>query len=139
MRRIITIGLTLLVLLGLTVPASAGNPVLVYYAGPQEGGVYTALTIAPKGTFTFVSDPAQADVFVLNGTIPAGIDIASHLKAGAGLVLFLGPDIDAEDVVSLTGIPLSLTDQTEAVSLIPIKIEDPARHGDHLERLPAGA
>jgi O-antigen/teichoic acid export membrane protein len=125
MRRILTISLTLLVLLGLTIPASAGNPVLVYYAGPQEGGVYIALTIAPKGTFTFVTDPAQADVFVLNGVIPAGVDIASHLKAGAGLVFFLGPDISAEEVVSLTGIPLSLANQTEAVSLIPVKIEDP--------------
>ncbi len=41
------------------------------------------------------------------------------------MVLILGPDLSAADVETVTGIPLSLTKQSEAVSLTNIKSSDP--------------
>ena len=62
--------------------------VRVYYAGPA-GGLATALSLAKD--FQIVSDPSQADVFVLNGQIPDVALVASRVRAGAGLLL-IGPD-----------------------------------------------
>jgi hypothetical protein len=55
----------------------------VFYAG-SDGGVKTALSLAG---YTLVDDPAQAEVFVLNGQIPRGV--AEQVKGGKGLVLIL--------------------------------------------------
>ena len=73
----------------LTRPAS--NTIRIYYAGPEDNSVDTALTLAPKGTFTFVTDPSQADVFVLNGTIPNPAAIAAQVSSRCGLVLHSWP------------------------------------------------
>ena len=91
MRRFFFVLVTLVILLSFVQPVAAGSPVRVYYAGPEKNSVYTALTLATKGPFTFVTDPAQADVFVLNGVItdPAIITLQSHNNA-----------------VSLTNLPL---------------------------------
>ena len=56
---------------------AAGLPLNIYYAGP-DGGVRTALRLDKDVRFT--SDPAQADVFVLNGQIPAA-DAAAIRRA----------------------------------------------------------
>ncbi len=125
MRKIILLLFALVVLFAAVSPAAASDAVRVYYAGPQENSVYTALTLAPKGTFTLVTDPAQADVFLLNGVITDPVTVAARLKTGAGLVLILGPDLSAADVEAVTGVPLSLTEKTDAVSLTEVKIDDP--------------
>ncbi|HEX7619720.1 MAG TPA: lipopolysaccharide biosynthesis protein [Anaerolineales bacterium] len=125
MRRVLISLLTLLTMLSVVTPVSASNLIRLYYAGPQDNSVYIALTLAPQGTFSFVSDPAQADVFVLNGTIPDPSAIATRIKRGAGLVLILGPGLSAADVETVSGIPVTLSEQTNAVSLTEIKISDP--------------
>ncbi len=71
----------------------------------------TALTLAPD--FRLVSDPAQADVLVLNGAIPDPEGLAARVREGAGLVLILGPDLSARDVEALLGFPVALTAREE--------------------------
>ncbi len=124
MRRVIIVLLTLLVLFSFTKPVSAGNTIRIYYAGPQDNSVYTALTLAPQGTFAFVNNPTQADVFVLNGIIPDPAAIAAQMQRGAGLVLILGPNMSAADVETISGIPVMLAEKTDAVSLTEIKVND---------------
>jgi len=125
MRKLILPLLIFIILFTAVTPAAAVNTIRVYYAGPQDNGVYTALTLAPHGTFNFVIDPAQADVFVLNGSIPDPVAIAAQLQHGAGLVLILGPGMLAADVQTISGIPVMLTEKTAAVSLTDIRISDP--------------
>ena len=125
MRRFFVVLLILVIMLNFVVPAAASSTIRVYYAGPEENSVYAALTIAPKGTFTFVSDPSQAEVFVLNGTIPDPAAVAARLEAGAGVVLFLGPDLSSADVQTALGVPLTLEPHEDAVSLTDIKVDDP--------------
>jgi O-antigen/teichoic acid export membrane protein len=125
MRRIAVALLTLLVLFSFAAPAAAGNTIRIFYAGPKNNSVYTALTIAPKGTFTFVTDSSQADVIVLNGTIPSPAEVAARLNAGAGLLLILSPDLTAEDVQTALGVSLSLEPRTNAVSLTNLPVNDP--------------
>jgi O-antigen/teichoic acid export membrane protein len=125
MRRTFLVVLTVLVIASIALPVAASSTIRVYYSGAQENGVYIALTLAPQGTFTFVTDPTQADVFVLNGVIPDPATVAREVKRGAGLVLFLGPGISAADMETISGIPVTLTEKTNAVSLTEIKINDP--------------
>ena len=125
MRRVVLITLFLTFLFSLAMPVSANSTLRVYYAGPQDNSVYIALTIAPEGTFNFVNDPAQADVFVLNGVIPDPTAIAAQMQRGAGLVLILGPGIKAAGIETVSGIPVILNEQIDAVSLTEIKINDP--------------
>jgi len=70
MRRLLFFLVILSILLSFTIPVSAGNIIRIYYAGPEKNSVFTALTLGPPSTFNFVTDPSQADVFVLNGSIP---------------------------------------------------------------------
>ena len=60
-------------------------------------GVQAALDLARQsGTITLVSDPAQAQAFVLNGTVPSdAAAIADRVKQGAGLLLIMGKDVKA--------------------------------------------
>jgi len=118
MRRILTALLVVLVLLGIASPAAAGNTLRVYYAGPADSTVREALNLTGSpSTFTLVTDPAQADVFLLDGSIPEPAAIAARLQAGAGLVLILGADTTQAEVQTLLGFPLTLAAHTEAVSL----------------------
>jgi O-antigen/teichoic acid export membrane protein len=121
MRKIILPMLVLVILFVAVTPTSADNTLRVYYAGP-EGAVQTALELAK---FTFVTDPAQADVLVMNGVIPDPETAAAQIERGAGLVLLLGPDLSAESVSTATGVPVTVTPRTDAVSLTEIKIDDP--------------
>ncbi len=124
-RRIVCIGLTLLLvsLFAPAVLAEGAPPLAVYYAGP-EGGVRTALTLAPE--IRLVSDPAQADVLVLNGAIPDPEGLAARVQEGAGLVLILGPDLTANEVSTLLGLPVALEEQEEPLSLVGLEgIADP--------------
>ena len=125
MRRILIIILSLTVLVNIVPNAEASTTLRIYYAGDKTSSIYTALTIAPRGTFTFVDDASQADVFVLNGSIPDPITISAQLKKGAGVVLFLGPDMTSEAVSGLLGLPLELTRTDTPVSLTQVKIDDP--------------
>lgn len=102
-------------------PVHADNTLRVYYAG-TEGGVKTSLKLAK---FDLVTDPAQADVFVLNGKIEAEEIVLSRIDEGAGLVLFLGPDLSEEQISDLLRIPVGLTARDDAVSLTNLDLNDP--------------
>ena len=114
MRRFFFFLIILAILLSYVAPVAAsrtttaGNAIRIYYAGPEKNSVYTALTLAPKGTFRIVTDPSQADVFVLNGSIPDPAAVAARLNAGAGIVLMLGPDLTSQAVQTTLGVPLIL-------------------------------
>ena len=101
--------------------ADSPPPLQVYYAGP-EGGVRTALTLAPD--FRLTSDPAQADVLVLNGAIPDPEGLAARVREGAGLVLILGPELMANEVSTLLGFPVALEVQEEPLSLVALERRD---------------
>lgn len=122
-HRILCIGLLLSFLFFSVSPVRADGapPVQVYYAGP-EGGVRTALTLAPD--FRRVSDPAQADVLVLNGVIPDPEGLAARVREGAGLVLILGPDLSAREVEALLGFPVTLTPRENPLSLVAAEGQD---------------
>ncbi|MCS7037988.1 MAG: hypothetical protein NZP34_00115 [Caldilineales bacterium] len=115
-RRVLSLlsSLALLLLLWGIAPAHAANGLRVYYAGP-EGSVHTALTLAD---FELVADPALADVLVLNGRIPDAEGLGARVREGAGLVLILGPDLTAEAVQTLLGLPLTLEARETPLSLV---------------------
>jgi hypothetical protein len=126
MRKITLLTLIVCFLLPVST-ARAGEPLLnIFYYGPQ-GGVYQALTLDNSAQIT--DDPAQADVFLLNGILPANGDlslIAESIQSGAGLILILGPELSARDVSTLLGEPVLLEQQERATSLANVKHnEDP--------------
>jgi O-antigen/teichoic acid export membrane protein len=113
----------LVALICIFVPAlsarAAGLSLNIYYAGP-DGGVRTALGLDKDVRFT--SDPAAADVFVLNGQIPS-VDAASihaRVQGGAGLLLVLGPNLTGQAVGNLLGAPVSLVSKNSPLSLAPL-------------------
>jgi hypothetical protein len=129
MKKLFPILAILSILFIFVTPVHAGNPVYVYYAGPQDA-VRAALDVSvttKEYAVTFTDDPTQAGVFVLNGIIPDDPRIAQRIQAGeAGLVLFLGPDVTQEQVRALLGYPLTLERKDDAVSLTEIKgLNDP--------------
>ena len=67
MRKLFLVLTVFAILLTCAAPAIAADHVQVYYAGPR-GAVRQALDLARY--FETVADPAQADVFILNGSIP---------------------------------------------------------------------
>jgi O-antigen/teichoic acid export membrane protein len=121
MKRLAIVLVTLLVLFSFVQLAHADDTLRVFYAGP-DGSVKTALELAK---FTLLTDPAQADVFVLNGVIPDMETIRIRAEGGAGLVLILGPNLTEAQVGGALGIPLTLKSQTDAASLTGININDP--------------
>lgn len=120
MRKLILPLLVIALLFLAVFPASADSSLRVYYAG-EEGSVKTALELAD---FTFVDDPAQADVLVLNGLIPDPAAAAAQIERGAGLLLIFGPALTADDVTTVTGLPLTLTLRSQPVSPIELDVED---------------
>jgi O-antigen/teichoic acid export membrane protein len=96
---------------------SALTPRNIYYAGP-DGSVKTALTLAG---YTLVADPARAEVFVLNGSIPDAPAISARVKDGAGLVMIPGKEVALADVQTLLGLAVTLSPLDDAVSLIDTK------------------
>jgi len=85
----------------------------VYYAGPV-GAVQQALTVACS---ELVDDPAQAQAIVLNGVMPEGEALAARVRAGAGLVLILGPNLTATEVGRLLGVAVGLEKRDTPLSL----------------------
>ena len=114
-------GLVLIGLLLFPLPASAAQNLKVYYAGPQ-GGISQALALDRQ--VEFVSDLAQADVIVLNGVIPETEAIRQRVKAGAGLVLALGPDLTANQVGALLGETVRLEQKDNPLSLSSVNASD---------------
>jgi O-antigen/teichoic acid export membrane protein len=114
MRKLVLAILLIALWLLPAAPLAAADPLRVYYAGP-EGRVKTALGLAE--TFTLVTDPAAADVFVLNGTLPQPETIAARVQAGAGLVLIAGPDLPAAALPTLLGTPVTAEPRDEELSL----------------------
>ena len=125
MRRLVAVSLVVVLSFFCISPVFASNTIRVFYAGDPESSVRTALELAPAGTFTFVDDPSQADVFVLNGEIPQTDAITKRLNEGAGLVLIFGENTTQEQVNAVLQIPVELTKETEAVSLTGINLKDP--------------
>lgn len=127
MRRLCAVLLILFFLVTFASPAAASDTVRVFYAGAQDSTVRRALTLTGRtDTFTLVSDPSQADVFLLDDSIPSPEKIAQRLQQGAGLVLILGPDTSAADVQTLLGFPVELQRRDDPVSLTEMKgTQDP--------------
>jgi O-antigen/teichoic acid export membrane protein len=123
MRRCLVPLFVLALLIAMVSPVAASDSITVYYAGDETSSIFTALGLAEA--FTLVADPTRADVFVLNGTIPDPETVAAQIERGAGLVLILGPDLDAMDVEAVSGIPVSLEIRTDPVSLTEIELGDP--------------
>lgn len=98
----------------------------VYYAGPP-GGVKTALDLAVRHEdFEIVSDPTQANVMVLNGTIPDAEAIRARVEAGAGMLLILGPETGADVVGQVLGKEtITLTFRDDPLSLSGTGASDP--------------
>jgi O-antigen/teichoic acid export membrane protein len=115
--------LALALLFPFAFPAQAQEPIPIYYAGP-EGKTRTALKLA--GIFSFVTDPSQADVIFLNGTLPDPAAISERVKEGAGLILFLGPDIAPEELEAFWGQRLALSRRDDPLSLYAVpELDDP--------------
>ncbi len=85
----------------------------VYYAG-EDNSVKTALQLA---RFNLVQEAGQAQVWVLNGLIPGGGQLAKAVEGGVGGVLILGAQITPADLAPLLGEQVSLEARQEAVSL----------------------
>jgi O-antigen/teichoic acid export membrane protein len=119
MRKIAFLLLVLCLLLPNLPVRAQGETLNVYYAGP-EGGVRAALSLDKN--IVFVTDPNVADVFFLNGEIPAAnvAAIRTEVRDGAGLVLILGPNLSSEAVSSLFGEPVKLDKKDDALSLSPV-------------------
>ena len=120
MRKLILLALfVLLVIPNLPVNAS-GQALPVYFAG-VDGGLRTALSLDKD--VVLVTDPSLADVYVLNGVIPPGDSaiIRDRIKAGAGLILVLGPGLTAQAIEDLLAGQIQLEKQTTPLSLEAVK------------------
>ena len=100
--------------------SNAGQVIKVYYSGPgAPGGIAAAIEIAAADGFVKqVSDPGQADVFVLNGAITNAGVIAARLQAGAGLVLVPSKDLTAAQASQVLGLPVTLAQHEDPLSLV---------------------
>lgn len=95
----------------------------VYYAGPQDS-LYTAIRL--NSGFIPGGDLDQAQVIILNGTIPEPAAIRSKVQAGAGLALFCGPQTTAQDLLDLLGLPAEVKLLDSPLSLVEMKgLDDP--------------
>ncbi|RPJ47425.1 MAG: hypothetical protein EHM21_08180, partial [Chloroflexi bacterium] len=112
MRKLSLLFTVLLLLVAITPVQAQEQNLRVYYAG-KEGPVLSALAMGEQ--FELVDDPDQADVLVLNGAIPPGA--AERYRAGAGLVLILGPGLQSSEVFSLLGLYGGFYRDENAISL----------------------
>jgi O-antigen/teichoic acid export membrane protein len=118
MRRLLFFLLVACMLIPTPVGAK-GEHLSVYYTGPKDS-LRTALTLDKD--FSLVTDSAEAQVFVLNGTIPAAeiVAIRTRVQNGAGLVLVLGPELTAGAIGDLLGQRVALEKKEDALSLAPV-------------------
>jgi len=75
-----------------------------FYSGPH-GSVLQALTLAKD--FQITSD-FNADVFVLNDSIPDPQNISTKVREGSGLILVMGPHITKNQLYSLFGLQVEI-------------------------------
>jgi O-antigen/teichoic acid export membrane protein len=139
MKRLIFLSVILLTLLSGCAPVvqtgvEPARPVRVFYDGPaaeSAGGVLAALQVASfSRMIELVSDPAQAETMVLNGSAANPQTIASRVKEGAGLVLIAGAGLDAARVSQLLGTPVTLEERKTPASLVnPAGAADPLVDG----------
>ncbi len=113
MRRVIPLLLIVVLIFSIAAPAAAKPQVSVYYAGPA-GSVRAALDLAG---FEIVADANQAQVLVLNGVLPAQVDMQRHLAAGRGVVLILGAELSSGDLAPFLGRSVRLSRTDEPLSL----------------------
>ncbi len=118
MRKLVLLLVAITILLHPAAAVAAQEKVRVYYAGPA-GNVRTALELSTS--FEIVPTPQQAQVIVLNDSLPDPRLIASLQASGTGLVLFLGPDIQAADLETVTGVSIHLDRAETPLSLIPAR------------------
>jgi hypothetical protein len=120
MRKLIVLLLVFCLFIPVATVQAQNQALRFYYAGP-DGGVLTALALDKQAVR--VEDPAQADVFVLNGIIPGedGVVIRDQVEKGAGLVLILGPEVNAEEVSGLLGVQVTMEKKEDALSLVPLE------------------
>ena len=122
LKRIVILILFLLFCCVDPVTANDGS-IDIFYAGP-EGSVLTALKLSES--FRIVAAPSEADLLVLNGTIPDPVRMAEMIRSGSGLLLIAGPDLTPESVRQLLGAPVTLERQTNPLSLTCVEqIQDP--------------
>lgn len=114
MRKCLIVLTLFSLLLYCSTPAFAAEIIQVFYAGP-DGNVPTALSLSD--TIELVTDPLQADVFVLNGVTPDFDNVLIQVRQGAGMVLILGPDVSASDMEPFTG-PVNVTVKEEPLSMV---------------------
>ena len=124
MRKIIIVLFACIVGINQVGMVKASNTLRIFYAG-QEGAVKAALRLAPVDTFTFVDDPAQADVFVINGETPRTTEIAARIEAGAGLLFIPTAQTDSDTASLVLGIPVTLARKDNPISLTEVNIDDP--------------
>jgi len=118
--RFIVLVLIIAALLFAAFPASAQDePVRVYYIGPEDSSVKQALALADQ--ISMVTDPLQADVFVVNGKTSNTQEIADSVQSGAGLVLLLDPDNTSDEIGILLGAPVVVQMQDAPLSLTTLK------------------
>ncbi len=124
MKKRLTFLLLLVTLILITsTPARADNAVRVFYAGDENLRMALALASqsdgdTPAANFLFVDDPAQADVFLLNGSLPQPEKILQRVEAGAGLVFVAGSGVTSEEMNLFFGASnLQLTKSEAPLSL----------------------
>lgn len=123
MRRRLPLLLALILCLAVVEPAAADNRIRVFYAGP-DGGVRLALSLSAD--FTFVPDPSQADVLVLNDSAPPSGTVETALRRGAGVVLILGPHTSIDVMRLLCGPSVQVESRDSPLSLTPAPgVDDP--------------
>ncbi|HKZ44217.1 MAG TPA: hypothetical protein VJZ78_04180 [Anaerolineales bacterium] len=108
-----------LIILGFTTPVKASTPVNIYYAGDPDH-VLQSIKLNGQGSFVIVDKPDQADVIVLNGTIPDVEELSMIHRNNIGLVLIMGAGISESDLQELLGIPLTITVRDDPISLVTI-------------------
>ena len=118
--RIVVLVLLIAALMFAAFPASAQDaPIRVFYNGPEASSVKQALALADQ--ISMVTDPLQADVFVVNGKTSNTQEIADRVQAGAGLVLLLEPDNTPDEIGILLGTPVVVQKQDAPLSLTTLK------------------
>jgi O-antigen/teichoic acid export membrane protein len=122
MRKLFGFIVLLAILFSISSPASAQSKIQVYYSGPKDG-ITTAIQLS--GEVNLVDQIDQADVLVINGSLPAEQVISSHVKNGAGLVWIFGPDTTARQVSELTGAAVDWKAENSPLSLTPVGNDDP--------------
>jgi O-antigen/teichoic acid export membrane protein len=124
LRRWIPLLLIPILLLAIPIPADASAAVRVFIAG-ESSTVRPALELAGSDAFIIVDNIENADVLLLNGTIPDADSIRARLGKGAGLVLILGPNISPASFTGACGVIVAFQQSDLPASPVEVPIADP--------------